>query len=32
MIENNFGVSRMHGDMAQKERDAVMAEFRSGQT
>ena len=26
----NFTVSSMHGDMAQKERDAIMAEFRSG--
>ncbi|KAF8528797.1 DEAD-domain-containing protein [Hysterangium stoloniferum] len=26
----NFTVSSMHGDMAQKERDAIMADFRSG--
>lgn len=26
----NFTVSAMHGDMPQKERDAIMAEFRSG--
>jgi len=26
----NFTVSSMHGDMAQKERDAIMSEFRSG--
>ncbi|KAI0750960.1 ATP-dependent RNA helicase FAL1 [Daedaleopsis nitida] len=26
----NFTVSSMHGEMAQKERDAIMAEFRSG--
>lgn len=32
MRENNFTVSSMHGDMPQKERDAIMAEFRSGQT
>ncbi|TXG56894.1 hypothetical protein EZV62_018207 [Acer yangbiense] len=28
----NFTVSSMHGDMPQKERDAIMAEFRSGTT
>ncbi|EPS60784.1 hypothetical protein M569_14017 [Genlisea aurea] len=32
MRENNFTVSSMHGDMPQKERDAIMGEFRSGQT
>ncbi|XP_073026145.1 eukaryotic initiation factor 4A-3 [Primulina eburnea] len=32
MRENNFTVSSMHGDMPQKERDAIMEEFRSGQT
>jgi reverse gyrase len=26
----NFTVSAMHGDMNQKERDAIMNEFRSG--
>ncbi len=26
----NFTVSSMHGDMVQKERDAIMAEFRTG--
>ncbi|TFL05729.1 P-loop containing nucleoside triphosphate hydrolase protein [Pterulicium gracile] len=26
----NFTVSAMHGEMAQKERDAIMAEFRGG--
>ena len=26
----NFTVSAMHGDMPQKERDEIMAEFRSG--
>ena len=26
----NFSVSAMHGDMNQKERDAIMNEFRSG--
>jgi ATP-dependent RNA helicase len=30
MKENNFTVSCMHGDMPQKEREAVMTEFRSG--
>nr|GMD65485.1 eukaryotic initiation factor 4A-III [Ipomoea batatas] len=32
MRENNFTVSSMHGDMPQKERDAIMGEFRSGTT
>ncbi|KAE9591068.1 hypothetical protein Lal_00021449 [Lupinus albus] len=32
MRNNNFTVSAMHGDMPQKERDAIMAEFRSGTT
>ena len=31
MREANFTVSSMHGDMPQKERDAIMKEFRSGQ-
>jgi ATP-dependent RNA helicase len=26
----NFTVSSMHGEMVQKERDAIMSEFRSG--
>ena len=26
----NFTVSSMHGEMPQKERDAIMQEFRSG--
>jgi len=30
MIEANFTVSSMHGDMSQKERDTIMKEFRSG--
>lgn len=30
MRENNFTVSSMHGDMPQKERDAIMEEFRKG--
>ncbi|PWN44963.1 ATP-dependent RNA helicase FAL1 [Ceraceosorus guamensis] len=30
MRENNFQVSSMHGEMQQKERDAIMAEFRQG--
>jgi len=32
MRESNFTVSAMHGDMPQKERDAIMKEFRAGQT
>lgn len=30
MKENNFTVTRMHGDMVQSERDSVMQNFRSG--
>lgn len=30
MRENNFTVSAMHGQMPQKEREAIMEEFRSG--
>ncbi|WFD31138.1 RNA helicase [Malassezia sp. CBS 17886] len=30
MRENNFQVSSMHGEMQQKERDAIMSEFRQG--
>ncbi|KAL7414841.1 DEAD-domain-containing protein [Mrakia frigida] len=30
MREANFTVSSMHGDMVQKERDTIMAEFRGG--
>jgi len=30
MRQANFTVSAMHGDMPQKERDAIMGEFRSG--
>ncbi len=30
MRQNNFTVSSMHGDMQQKERDAIMEEFRQG--
>ncbi len=30
MIENNFTVCHMHGDMSQKERDKIMSEFRQG--
>ena len=30
MREANFTVSSMHGEMAQKDRDAIMAEFRQG--
>merc|ERR1712070_1193721 len=32
MREANFTVSSMHGDMPQKEREAIMAEFRGGDT
>jgi superfamily II DNA/RNA helicase len=32
MRTNNFTVSAMHGDMPQQERDAIMTEFRSGET
>jgi ATP-dependent RNA helicase len=32
MKENNFTVSWMHGEMPQKERDAIMKEFRSQHT
>ena len=32
MRANNFTVSAMHGDMPQKERDAIMGEFRGGTT
>ncbi|KAL7150592.1 hypothetical protein ABFS83_05G123700 [Erythranthe nasuta] len=32
MRDNNFTVSSIHGDMPQRERDAIMGEFRSGQT
>ena len=30
MREANFTVSAMHGDMPQKEREAIMKEFRGG--
>ena len=30
MREANFTVSSMHGDMPQKEREAIMKEFRAG--
>ena len=30
MRQNNFTVSSMHGDLPQKERDAIMQEFRGG--
>jgi len=32
MRASNFTVSSMHGDMPQKERDAIMGEFRGGTT
>jgi len=31
MTEANFTVSSMHGEMDQKERDAIMKEFRGGE-
>lgn len=30
MRAKSFTVSSMHGEMPQKERDAIMSEFRSG--
>jgi ATP-dependent RNA helicase len=30
MVQNNFTVSSMHGDMKQNERDAIMFKFRAG--
>jgi len=32
MRENSFTVSAMHGDMPQKERDAIMTDFRGGKS
>ncbi|KAL5716221.1 RNA helicase [Ranunculus cassubicifolius] len=32
MRDNNFTVSAMHGDMPQRERDAIMGDFRGGLT
>ncbi len=32
MRQNNLTVSAMHGVMPQKERDAIMGEFRGGST
>ena len=32
MREQNFTVSHMHGEQPQKERDAIMGEFRSGES
>ena len=32
MRDNNFTVSSIHGDMLQKERDAIMEDFREGKT
>jgi len=31
MLKSNFTVAKMHGDMSQKDRDEVMATFRSGE-
>jgi translation initiation factor 4A len=32
LLENNFSVSVLHGDMMQKDREDIMKEFRSGTT
>ena len=32
LIDKNFSVSVLHGDMVQKEREDIMAEFRTGAT
>jgi translation initiation factor 4A len=32
LMDKNFAVSTLHGDMMQKEREEIMAEFRSGRT
>lgn len=32
MLQHNFTVSAMHGDMPQKERDAIMAQFKAADT
>ena len=32
LVENNFSVSVLHGDMIQKDREDIMKEFRSGST
>jgi len=32
MRDNNFTVSKIHGDLIQKERDAIMEDFREGTT
>lgn len=32
LLENNFSVSILHGDLVQKERDEIMNEFRTGKT
>jgi superfamily II DNA/RNA helicase len=32
LLEKNFAVSILHGDMVQKEREEIMTEFRSGKT
>lgn len=32
MRDNNFTVSKIHGDLVQKERDAIMEDFREGTT
>lgn len=32
MLQSNFSVSSMHGDMKQEERDSVMNDFRSGKS
>lgn len=32
MVESNFTVSSIHGDLAQRDRDTIIAQFRSGQS
>ncbi len=32
LVDNNFGVSYIHGDMTPKEREITMADFRNGKT
>jgi len=32
LVEQNFSVSLLHGDMIQKEREEIMIEFRTGKT
>jgi len=32
LVENNFAISSIHGDMSQEERNRIMEEFRTGQS